>query len=519
MAKSSGDSTGISIAKTLKSWTSGRAKASEDLSIHLSARDGSSLQDKMRQAYWWIVNNAIIAPHYDIAYDNRGSVNLPGGETICLPQAMSYSSYVLIPLLTLFTNRKALMVGGPGRGKTTSSIIMALLAGMKMDDVRRSVLRGHPQLSVSDVLGAPLPSDLMKAADAKDIKISWRQWIGSPVKIIDEYNRIPTKTQSALLSLMADGHAEMFDQYIYAGNSAWFLTANDDAGGGTFQVIDALKDRIDVVVRAVPFNSGFIEMLLQRVESGKNPEEMIPQDIIFTPEELTTIRDEIRAVPISDAILLSLGFFLGQLDFCRRASPDFEYMSKDTLHLSGKTVSTVCTEACPLDKRVHLCTQTENGISPRAYLTALHFAKALAYFRGGREVVWEDIRQIVPWVLHEKLKPNTRSPFFTEESNASLLFDRVAWIRNMIDHSSKQLHATEAVIEQVREIREALNRGLEGVKVSEVEAQKKKIVSLIQKLSKDHEFSGYIYELLQQLKSFYSRYHNYSLWLNAQASR
>ncbi|MFN8390189.1 MAG: MoxR family ATPase [Bdellovibrionota bacterium] len=519
MAKNPTDSPAPSFAQTLKDWTLGRAKVKDDLTIHLSERDGGTLHDKMRQAYWWIINNAIIVPHYDIAYENQGSVDMPGGETICLPQAMSYSSYVLIPLLTLFTNRKALMIGGPGRGKTTSSVIMALLAGMKPDDVRRSMLRGHPQLSISDLLGAPLPSELMKAEEAKDIKISWRQWITGPVKIIDEYNRIPTKTQSALLSLMADGHAEMFDQYVYAGSSAWFLTANDDAGGGTFQVIDALKDRIDVVVRAVPFNSGFIETLVERVESGKNPEDLIPSDIIFTPEELDTIRKEIKAVPIPDQVLTSLGFFLGQLDFCRRASPDFEYMSKDTLHLSGKTVGTVCTEACPLDKRKHLCTQTENGISPRAYLTALHFAKALAYFRGGTEVAWEDVRQIVPWVLHEKLKPNTRSPYFAEETKASLLFDRVAWIRSMIDHSVDQRRTTQPIIDQVQEIRETLGRGLEGVNISDVEKQKKKIVGLIQKLSKDHEFSGYIYELLQQLKAFYSRYHNYSLWLSSHSAK
>src|SRR4029077_14439420 len=102
------------------------------------------------------------------------------------------------------------------------------------------------------------------------------KWIEKRVKIIDEYNRIPTKTQSALLSLMAKGYAEMFDQYVHAGRSSWFLTANDDAGGGTFQVIEALKDRIDVVVRAVPFNSGFLAALLERIETDRNPEDLVP---------------------------------------------------------------------------------------------------------------------------------------------------------------------------------------------------------------------------------------------------
>ncbi len=495
-------------------WKNRRAKLGPDLSIHLSARDGMQLHDKMRQAYWWIINNAIICPHYDIAFGGHTTLMNISGDKIQLPGSMSYSSYVLIPLLTLFTQRKALMIGGPGRGKTTSAIIMALIAGMPKDEVRRSILRGHPQLSVSDLLGAPLPADLMKAQSAEEVKISWRKWISGRVKIIDEYNRIPTKTQSALLSLMSDGYAEMLDQYVYSSQSSWFLTANDDAGGGTFQVIDALKDRIDVVVRAVPFNSGFIDQLLKRLESGVDPQDHIPADIIFSAEELTEIDKNINAVPIPSEALDQLGFFLGQLDFCRRASPDFEYMSKDTLHLAGKQVASVCDENCPLDKRRHLCTQTENGVSARAYLTCLHFAKALAYFRGESRVEWEDMRQIVPWVLHEKLKPNHRSAFFADDDQQLLLGDRVAWIRQMMDRASEQYLTVVGMRQKVADTRNQLETGLDGVSLKEAKQRQKDVLALMTELLKEHEFSGFNYEMLQQLKAFHSRYKNYLVWLS-----
>ena len=36
-------------------------------------------------------------------------------------------------------------------------------------------------------------------------------------------------------------------------------------------------------------------------------------------------------------------------------------------------------------------------------MTVLVFVKAMAYFRGGREVTLEDVRQILPFVLHDKL--------------------------------------------------------------------------------------------------------------------
>jgi MoxR-like ATPase len=75
------------------------------------------------------------------------------------------------------------------------------------------------------------------------------------VKIIDEYNRIPTRTQSALLTVMADNYAELLDQVFECPEAAWYLTANDDTGGGTYQVIEALRDRIDIVVRPLSFNT------------------------------------------------------------------------------------------------------------------------------------------------------------------------------------------------------------------------------------------------------------------------
>jgi MoxR-like ATPase len=501
----------------------GRAKAGPELRVHLSDRDGAGLHDKMRQAYWWVANNAVICPYYDIEYGGRARLKNNADDELALPEAMSYSSFVLIPMLTLFTCRRALLIGGPGRGKTTSAILMALIAGMTRDEVRRSIQRGHPQLSISDLLGSPLPSDMLRAEDMSEIKIGWRKWIGQRAKIIDEYNRIPTKTQSALLSLMAEGYAEMFDQYVYAGRSSWFLTANDDAGGGTFQVIEALKDRIDVVVRAVPFNSGFLETLLRRIEADKTPEELVPSEIVFTDNELERIYGAILAVRIPEPVMERLGFFLGPLDFCRMASPQFEAKSKDTLKLGGQTVGAVCNEQCPLDKKVHLCTQTENGVSARAYQTALHFAKALAFFRGHEEVELEDLRQIVPWVLHEKLVPNARSPFFEAKGKRALLQDRVAWIRSMFDMAMEQYPKHEPTRKKVRALRAQLLTAEGGVPpgtpIKEAQARLGQVQQLLEQLMTRSELSGPVYEDLIHLKSMYSRYQNYLHWLKQSAAR
>ncbi|HSB60076.1 MAG TPA: AAA family ATPase [Vicinamibacteria bacterium] len=497
----------------------GRARPGPDLRVHLSERDGASLHDKMRQAYWWITNNAVICPYYDLEYGAAARLKTTAGEELVLHDDMSYSSFVLIPLLTLFTCRRALLIGGPGRGKTTSAVLMALLSGMSREEVRRSIQRGHPQLTISDLLGAPLPSDMLKAEDMSEVKVAWRKWIGQRVKIIDEYNRIPTKTQSALLSLMAEGYAEMFDQYVYAGRSSWFLTANDDAGGGTFQVIEALKDRIDVVVRAVPFNSGFLEQLLRRIEADQSPEDLLPSEIVFTAEDLERIYHAVLLVEIPEPVRERLGYFLGQLDFCRMASPQFEAKSKDTLKLAGQGVGAVCNEQCPLDKKVHVCTQTENGVSARAYQTALHFAKALACFRGHPQVEVEDLRQIVPWVLHEKLLPNARSPFFEAKGRRTLLQDRVAWIRNMFDMTMEQYPRHEPVRKKVRALHGELEKGLQGVDQKAATARLNQVRQLLEQLVTKVELSGAVYEDVIHLKSMYSRYRNYLHWLQQNAAR
>lgn len=490
----------------------GRATADKQLNVHLSERDGGSLHDKMRQAYWWITNNAVICPYYDLEFGASASLKTPAGDELHLPEDTSYSSFVLIPLLTLFTCRRALLVGGPGRGKTTSAILMALLSGMGRDEVHRGIQRGHPQLSIADLLGAPLPSDMLKAEDLSAVKVSWRKWIGQRVKIIDEYNRIPTKTQSALLSLMAEGYAEMMDQYVYAGRSSWFLTANDDQGGGTFQVIEALKDRIDVVVRAVPFNSGFMDQLLQRLEADKSPEELLPKEIVFTPGELERAYAAILEVEVPKDVLERIAFFLGQLDFCRMASPRFEFKHKDTLKLAGQTVAAVCNEQCPLDKKVHLCTQTENGVSVRAYQTILHFAKAMAFFRGHSAVELEDFRQIAPWVLHEKLAPNPRSAFFEAKGHRMLLQDRVAWLRNMFDMAMGHYDTHEPIRRKVTTLRHELDKGLSGVDLRTTEKRMNQVTVLMKELLTRHELSGPVYEDVIHLKSMYSRYRNYATW-------
>ncbi|HZI15717.1 MAG TPA: AAA family ATPase, partial [Myxococcus sp.] len=257
----------------------------------------------------------------------------------------------------------------------------------------------------------------------------------------------------------------------------------------------------------------FVDTLLQRIEADKSPEELLPKEIVFTPGELERAYASILEVEVPREVLERVAFFLGQLDFCRMASPRFEFKHKDTLKLAGQTVAAVCNEQCPLDKKVHLCTQTENGVSVRAYQTILHYAKALAFFRGRTAVELEDFRQIAPWVLHEKLVPNTRSAFFEAKGHRVLLQDRVAWIRHMWDMAMDRYGAHEPIRRKVGVLRNELDKGLAGVDLRTTEQRLAAVTALMSELLKKQELSGPVYEDLIHLKSMYSRYRNYATWL------
>ena len=114
-----------------------------------------ALDEKLRQAYFWIVNHAIINPYYDIEYHDGPSPQYAFGDqksVLKLPSGQSYSSFVLLPLLNLVARKRCLLVGGPGRGKTASAILMGVLAGYSLQDVKRAIQHGQPQMTIEHLL-------------------------------------------------------------------------------------------------------------------------------------------------------------------------------------------------------------------------------------------------------------------------------------------------------------------------------------------------------------------------------
>lgn len=481
------------------------------------ATGDTPLDEKLRQAYFWIVNTAIISPHYDVEYNGAPPQLFAvgdGGSRLTLPSAQSYSSYVLLPLLTFATRRKCLFIGGPGRGKTASAILMGVLAGYSVRDVRRAMQHGHPQMTIADLLGTPLPADLVNAQRLEDVRISWRAWLGMRVKIIDEYNRIPTRTQSALLTVMADDYAEVLDHVFECPESAWFLTANDDKGGGTYQVVEALRDRIDVVVQALAFNSRFLGDLLARLEAGVRPEAVVPRQIVFTEAEIDRMQAEVLAVDLPRPILRRLEFFASQFELCDVAADQFEYKTKDTARLAGADWAALTARDTGRDRLKDLGAQAMNGISVRALQTLILYTKALAYFRGNRVVELEDVRQVLPFVLHDKLVADAEAPFFDAAGHAPFRTDRVGWLRRLFDlscgdYDQLDLDRDDAVGTMLAD----LQRGLDGVSERDVRQRLVRIERTVGELTKGRKLYGHLYDDLLALKYLHQRYTNYLHWL------
>lgn len=478
------------------------------------------LDEKLRQAYFWIVNTAIISPHYDVEYNDGPPQSFVLGDSrsrLTLPSAQSYSSFVLLPLLTFATRRKCLFVGGPGRGKTASALLMGVLGGYSLREVRRAMQHGHPQMTIADLLGNPLPADLVSAQRMEDIRISWRQWLGMRVKIIDEYNRIPTRTQSALLTVMGDNYAEILNHIFECPDAAWFLTANDDQGGGTYQVIEALRDRIDIVVQALAFNPRFLSDLLLRIEENIRPDEVVPRQIVFSEGEVDRMEEEIRSVTIPGEVLRRLEFFSSQFEFCEVAADQFEYKTKDTARLAGVEWHTLAAQETGRDRLKDLGCQTLNGLSVRVLMTLFVYSKALAYFRGNREVELEDLRQILPFVLKDKLVPDTDAPFFDAPGNGAFRSDRVGWLRKVFDLSCADydrlnLDKDDPVADLALEFR----HGLDGLGESDTRSRLIRIERLITEWSKGRKLYGHLYDDLLKLKYLHQRYTNYLRWLKTQ---
>jgi hypothetical protein len=151
-------------------------------------------------------------------------------------------------------------------------------------------------------------------------------------------------------------------------------------------------------------------------------------------------------------------------------------------------------------------------MSLRGLQTLLVYAKAMAYFRAQPAVSVEDVRQVLPFVLHDKLVPEVDAPYF--EANAALRTDRIGWLRRLFDLSCADYDRLDLDHDDpVAEMLAELGRGLRDVPEGEIRQRREKIERLLAKWSTGRKLYGTVAEDILVLKYLHQRYTNYLAWL------
>jgi hypothetical protein len=214
------------------------------------------------------------------------------------------------------------------------------------------------------------------------------------------------------------------------------------------------------------------------------------------------------------AVRRRIEYFASQFEFCDQAAEQFEYKTKDTVKLSGLDVGLVVGEESGIDKIKDLGSQTKNGLSVRSLTTLILFSKALAYFHGEAEVTLECVRQILPFVLHDKLTPNLESPFFDQVGKRVLRVDRIGWLRNLFDLSCAEFDRLDLDrTDPVSELSAGIEEGLDGVSQHDAEQALQRIEQVLAEWSNGRKVYGHVHDDILKLKYLHQRYSNYLRWL------
>lgn len=180
---------------------------------------------------------AILSFIEDNLYYNRPDLEIRGE---------SFNASLLLSVLTGLVGGKALVVGEPGLGKTTSAeYVGALLYRLPLGAVWEAEVSGHPEQTEEKIVGRPNLGELNQGRE----KVVWSAFAQLPVKIVDEINRLPETKQSLILNGIDRGHWTYLNAMLVNDEFALFATANyQDRGTNT--LVPPLMDRFDVMVES-----------------------------------------------------------------------------------------------------------------------------------------------------------------------------------------------------------------------------------------------------------------------------
>lgn len=276
---------------------------------------------------------------------------------------------VKLIITALLADGHVLMEGVPGVAKTLTAKLTA-----KSLDVGFSRIQFTPDLMPSDVLGTPVFNPREGTFEFK------KGPLFSNVVLIDEINRAPAKTQSALFEAMEERQITI-DGKTYKMQPPFMViaTQNPIEQEGTYRLPEAQLDRFLFKV-LVPYPSEQEELqILQQFHGMGNTNVIDSIQSVLKAEQIEKIRTQVKNIVIDDKLLQ----FIAKL-----------------IHQTRN------------HKSIYL------GASPRASLAIMNASKAMAAINGRDFVTPEDILDVVSPVLRHRiiLSPDKEMEGVSEDS-------------------------------------------------------------------------------------------------------
>lgn len=257
-------------------------------------------------------------------------------------------------LTTILANGHVLIEGVPGVAKTLLAKLVA-----KLIDADFSRIQFTPDLMPSDVLGTTVFNMQTNTFDFH------RGPLFGDVILVDEINRAPAKTQSALFEVMEERQITIDGKTFQMGDLYTILaTQNPVEQEGTYKLPEAQIDRFLMKV-TLDYPSLEDEVaILERHHQQADFVKLRSVKPVLKKEELLSLRNLVRQVYVDATLLRYIALIIQQT----RTS-----------------------------KSVYL------GASPRASVCLLQAAKAFAILQRRDFVTPEDIKFVAVPVLHHRL--------------------------------------------------------------------------------------------------------------------
>lgn len=267
-------------------------------------------------------------------------------------------------LLAILADGNILLEGVPGLGKT--ELVKAISKVLTMQFSR---IQFTPDLMPSDVTG----TNLIIKEDGNNVFRFEPGPVFANIVLADEINRATPKTQSALLEAMQE-------KTVTVGKTTYELpqpfmvlaTQNPIENEGTYPLPEAQLDR-------------FLFKLLVKFPQKEELKEIMDLTVtnqktelsgILTGEDIIAIRNTIREIPISDAVM----------DYALSIVVATHPESDGAMEISKKYIA--------------------NGASPRAAQAIVKTAKARAFLEGRFNVSFEDVAFVAYPALRHRLALN-----------------------------------------------------------------------------------------------------------------